>query len=210
MKRIHLDAEDLALGHVMAQSKRNREQLIDHSYNRFMGYGDNEGIPKWFIEEEKQHCRASLPITKELVERYKAKMKEIDQRPTKKVAEAKARKKRRELRKLEKVKKKAEPLLENADLDDTERNKQIKDLYRKYGVIGQKKPNVKYVVAKKSQRGAVRPSGAKGPYKVVDKRLKKDKRAAKQRNKLNKNKQSNRKGQKQQKSSKNNNRKKRT
>ena len=114
-----------------------------------MGYGDVEGLPKWFIEEEKQHCRASLPIKKELVERYKAKMKEINQRPTKKVAEARARKKRRvnssfcffsifkldhlffvsskELRKLEKVKKKAEPLLENADLDDKERNKQIKE-----------------------------------------------------------------------------------
>jgi AdoMet-dependent rRNA methyltransferase SPB1 len=61
----------------------------------FMGYGDNDGLPKWFTEEEKQHCRASLPVTKELVERYKAKMREIDQRPTKKVAEAKARKKRR-------------------------------------------------------------------------------------------------------------------
>ena len=60
-----------------------------------MGYGDSDGLPKWFIDEEKQHCRASLPVTKELVERYKAKMKEIDQRPTKKVAEAKARKKRR-------------------------------------------------------------------------------------------------------------------
>jgi len=35
MKRIHLDADDLALGHVMAQSKKNREQLIDHSYNRY-------------------------------------------------------------------------------------------------------------------------------------------------------------------------------
>ncbi len=31
------------------------------------------------------------------------------------------------MRKLEKVKKKAEPLLENADLDDKERNKQIKE-----------------------------------------------------------------------------------
>ncbi len=34
MKRIHLDAEDLALGHVLAQSKKSREQLVDHSYNR--------------------------------------------------------------------------------------------------------------------------------------------------------------------------------
>jgi AdoMet-dependent rRNA methyltransferase SPB1 len=108
-----------------------------------MGYGDSDGLPKWFLEEEKQHCRASLPVTKELVERYKAKMREINERPTKKVAEAKGRKKRRvglfnsllfyyyfvfkELRKLEKVKRKAEPLLENADLDDKERNKQIKE-----------------------------------------------------------------------------------
>ena len=60
-----------------------------------MGYGDSDGLPKWFLEEEKQHCRASLPITKDVVERYKAKMKEINQRPTKKVAEAKGRKKRR-------------------------------------------------------------------------------------------------------------------
>ena len=56
-------------------------------------------------------------------------------------------------------------------------------LYRKYGVIGQKKTEVKYVVAKKSQGGGSKPAGAKGPYKVVDKRLKKDKRAAKQRDK---------------------------
>jgi AdoMet-dependent rRNA methyltransferase SPB1 len=64
-------------------------------------------------------------------------------------------------------------------------------------VIGQKKPEVKYVVSKKSQRGG-RPAGTKGPYKVVDKRLKKDKRAAKNRSK----KQSNNKGRK---SGKNNN-----
>lgn len=54
-------------------------------------------------------------------------------------------------------------------------------LYRKYGVIGQKKAEVKYVVSKKSQRG--RPAGLKGPYKAVDKRLKKDKRAARNRTK---------------------------
>ena len=38
---------------------------------------------------------ASLAVTKEIVERYKANMREIDARPTKKVAEAKVRKKRR-------------------------------------------------------------------------------------------------------------------
>ena len=41
---------------------------------------------------------------------------------------------------------------------------------------------MKYVVSKKSQRGG-RPEGLKGPYKVVDKRLKKDKRATRNRTK---------------------------
>ena len=34
MKRVHLDAEGLAIGHVMAQSRQGREQVIDKSYNR--------------------------------------------------------------------------------------------------------------------------------------------------------------------------------
>ena len=34
MKRVQLDAEGLALGHVLAQSKKSREQVIDQSYNR--------------------------------------------------------------------------------------------------------------------------------------------------------------------------------
>lgn len=84
-------------------------------------------------------------------------------------------------------------------------------LYRKYGVIGKKKANVKYVVAKKFQGGKARPSSGKGPYKVVDKRLKKDKRAAKNRGKNNKNKQANsNKKRKQQRPSKSTNKNNRT
>ena len=44
MKRVHLDAEDLALGHVMAQSKKNRENLIDHSYNRYYEQPELRGL----------------------------------------------------------------------------------------------------------------------------------------------------------------------
>ena len=46
----------------------------------------------------------------------------------------------------------------------------MKQIYKKAGVIGRKKPEVKYVVAKKGLAGkrAVWPAGVKGKYRQVD------------------------------------------
>lgn len=52
-------------------------------------------VPEWFLQDEQKHRRKPVPVTREMVEEYKEKWKEINARPIKRVAEAKARKKRR-------------------------------------------------------------------------------------------------------------------
>merc|ERR1712203_113334 len=72
----------------------------------------------------------------------------------KKVVEAKARRKKRVQLKLAKA-------------------KEIKKMYKSAQVEARRKKDVKYIVSKKYNAGK-KPSGTKGPYKVVDPRMKKD------------------------------------
>lgn len=59
-------------------------------------FNEEEGeLPEWFTEEEKQHRRKQIPLDKQTVEEYRQRWRQINARPIKKVAEAKARKKRR-------------------------------------------------------------------------------------------------------------------
>lgn len=52
-------------------------------------------LPSWFAEDEARVYQRTLPVTKEQVREYEARMKEINARPIKKIAEAKGRKKRK-------------------------------------------------------------------------------------------------------------------
>lgn len=62
---------------------------------RFASSEQQWEVPEWFLNDEQKHRKKPVPLTREMVEEYKQKWKEIDARPIKRVAEAKARKKRR-------------------------------------------------------------------------------------------------------------------
>eukprot|EP00123_Amoebidium_parasiticum_P014056 comp22303_c0_seq1/m.33104 comp22303_c0_seq1/g.33104 ORF comp22303_c0_seq1/g.33104 comp22303_c0_seq1/m.33104 type:complete len:828 (-) comp22303_c0_seq1:324-2807(-) len=168
--RAMLDPQGLALGNLLLR-KKSRMALIDDSYNR-NSWGD-EDIPTWFKDHEDRFNRAPPPVPKDLVEYYQQKMKELNTRPIKKVAEAKARKKMKMLKKLEAAKKKAEQIL-NSEGGAEQKAKQIEQLLKK---SKKKTPREKVtVVVAKKNSGKNRPAGVKGRYKMVDKRQLKDRR----------------------------------
>ncbi|GLU02888.1 hypothetical protein SLE2022_201210 [Rubroshorea leprosula] len=158
-------AEILACAKKMLR-KKQREQILDDAYNKYMF--DDEGLPKWFLEEERRHRQPIKPVTKEEIAAMRAQFKDINARPAKKVAEAKARKKRAAMRKLEKVRKKANSISEQADISDRSKSKLIEQLYKK---ATPKRPRKEFVVAKKG----VQVKAGKGKV-LVDRRMKKDAR----------------------------------
>uniref|UniRef100_A0A8C7JXS8 pre-rRNA processing protein FTSJ3 n=1 Tax=Oncorhynchus kisutch TaxID=8019 RepID=A0A8C7JXS8_ONCKI len=172
-----MNAEGLALGCQIATSKKRSRDLVDGSFHRQDYSEDQCEVPEWFVDDEKKHRNKPIPVTKEMVEEYKAKWKEINARPIKRVAEAKARKKRRMLKKMESAKKKAEAVVNTVDIGEREKMAQLKSIYKKAG-LGKEKREITYVVAKKGSgtKRVRRPGGVKGQFKVVDGRMKKDMR----------------------------------
>ncbi|OTF77559.1 hypothetical protein BLA29_013337, partial [Euroglyphus maynei] len=141
---------------------------------------DLDGAPIWFKREEETYCRQPLPpISKEFA---KKSSNEINSRPIKKEMEAKARKKKRTIRRLEKARIKAETLTEDPSMSNKEKADTIRRIYKRASVKNEKRP--KLVVAKK-QYGNRRPPGVKGRYKIVDSRMKKDKRKQEQNDRKN-------------------------
>ncbi|KAK8529927.1 hypothetical protein V6N13_102816 [Hibiscus sabdariffa] len=163
---VETKAEILACAKKMLR-KKQRDQILDDAYNKYMF--DDNGLPKWFLDEEKRHRQPIKPVTKEEIAAMRAQFKEINARPAKKVAEAKARKKRIAMKKLEKVRQKANNISDQADISERSKRKQIEQLYKK---ATPKKPQKEYVVAKKG----VQVRAGKGKV-LVDRRMKKDARA---------------------------------
>lgn len=110
----------------------------------------------------------------------KDKLKALNARPIKKVAEAKARKKHRAVARLEKLKKKAGLINDDSDKSEKDKAEEIAKLMRKVTKKAKQKPKVTVVVASGKNRGlSGRPKGVKGKYKMVDGVLKNEQRALK-------------------------------
>merc|ERR1712113_652476 len=171
-------AEILALGSVLTGSKKGRMDLIDAGYNRW-AFDKDELLPDWFTQEEEKCNKAELPVSKELMAEFRAKLREINARPIRKVAEARARKKRRLSKKLDKLRSTAMSLVEASDMSESAKARQMRKEVRKLAKAEERKVTV---VAVKKGGGGKNEQGkiARGSkVKVVDRRMKSDLRGAK-------------------------------
>lgn len=169
--------EAMTLAHQLALGQKTKHDLVDEGFNRY-AFRDSENLPAWFIDEEKQHSKTNKPITKEAAIAIKEKMKALNARPIKKVAEAKARKKMRSLARLEKIKKKAGVIVDDSDKSEKDKADEIAKLMRKVSKKQKTKPRVTLVYASGKNRAlSGRPKGVKGKYKMVDGVMKNEQRA---------------------------------
>jgi AdoMet-dependent rRNA methyltransferase SPB1 len=176
-------AETRALAKVMLR-KKNRNEIIEGTYNRYAVHEDPSTLPDWFIEDEMRHFRANNVhlVTKDMVAEEKKLLKAYNERPSKKVQEAKARKKKRLAKAMNKIKTKATVIAEQQEISEGTKMRQIQKLYKKEKAKNKEEKN--YVVS----RNFSNIGGSKTPRntKAVDKRMKKDRRALKARAKKDK------------------------
>jgi len=169
-RRKPLTAEQLALGEELVKSKKRKRDIMDEGWNRYM-FNDVD-LPSWFYEDEQKHYKARRKLDPEVVQKYRDREREMNVKTIKKVVEAKARKKRKVEKRMESAKKKAAALLDNEDIGAREKAKEISKMYKAAQAVGKKK-DVKYIVSKKARAGKG-VGKQKGPYKMVDSRMKKD------------------------------------
>lgn len=169
----HIQA--LSIGGMMRR-KSDAIDFVDACYNRYAFNDDN--LPSWFAEDEKKYNRPQIPITKEVYDQIKKKYEDLANAPIGKVAEARARKANRLRRLKDKAKAKLDSVVGNEDLPGVNKIKEFHKIAKAAESI--KKKGKVYIVGKKSGITGQK-MGSK--YKVVDRRMKRDRLMSKLRDK---------------------------
>ena len=63
-----MDSDDIAEVRAIAKHmlwKKERDEMINASYNRFSFHDDENNLPDWFVEDEFKTYTPNLPVTKE-------------------------------------------------------------------------------------------------------------------------------------------------
>lgn len=165
----------MSLAQQLVTGEKSTHDLIDDGFNKW-SFRDKDGLPDWFIDSEDKYAKPIKPITAAGAAAIKEKLRALNARPIKKVAEAKGRKKYKAAQRMEKLRKKSALLAEDEGMSEKDKAQTISRMISR---AAKKKPKqqVKVVVAGGVNKGNGRPRGVKGRYKIVDKRLKKDVRA---------------------------------
>merc|ERR1719379_959630 len=100
-------------------------ELVDSGFHRY-AFDDTEDLPDWFKEEEAMNRQRELPVSKEVMRDFRNKMREINARPIRKVNEAAARKRKRAVQKLERLRKQAGALAANDDISNKSKVRELK------------------------------------------------------------------------------------
>lgn len=138
------------------QTKRGRDEMEDEAYNRWNVEEDEEDLPEWFREEERKFMRPQMPVSGSEVRDAQEALRRVDDKPIKKVAEARARRKRHERRQLQKAKARAEAVSGSGELAEHTKRREIERIYSS-------------AMSSKGQSNAKR-----GKSRPVDRRMKKD------------------------------------
>lgn len=168
----------MTLAHKLATGEITKHDLINEGYNKY-SFRDTDGLPNWFLDDEKKHSKILKPITKEAAAAIKEQEKTLNARPIKKVREAQARKQMRAARRLERIRKKSETISEDGSKSEMEKSEAIARLFRNAKKDKVRKPVTVIKAAGVNKRLQGRPRGVKGKYKMVDGTMKKEQRALK-------------------------------
>lgn len=172
-----MDSDEMAETRALAKKmlrKKFREETISASYSRYAFEDEGDLLPEWFVQDE---ARANIPnynLTQEEVDEEKRLLREWNTRPSKKVTEAKNRKKMRLVKAMAKIKTKAN-LIANQDGGEGSKMRAIQKLYKKEKA--KHKEEKSYVVNRTFNSSMGKKAGRN--VKMVDARLRADTRNAK-------------------------------